>query len=422
LADKTLKYRYVVFGFTALAFFFVYFHRTSTAVMASELSATFNIDPAAIGLLGSMYFYAYALAQIPSGILADRWGVRKTTSLFFLLAGVATLLFAVASSFYIALVSRFMVGFGVAFVYVPAMRILTDWFRKDEFTTYSGILGAVGNSGALAAAAPLVALMVAFGWRNTMTGVGLITFVIAVLFYIFVRNKPADIGGASIAEIEGTPPISTTSTGTIETIGIVVRKYNFWTMAALFCVWIGTMFAFQGLWAGPYLMNVYQYTDAETGNLIMLIAIGALIGCPLSGLIADKFFPTKKKIALITVTLYTLTWIPLVFMTDFMSLNLLRVLMFLFGFLAYANVIIWANLKENIDSRIMGTASGLLNFFGFMGAAVYQHLLGVIISKAPVANNLIAASGFKSAFMLCLISLVIAIIFFSTQKENKDQA
>ncbi|MGI5912570.1 MAG: MFS transporter [Syntrophomonadaceae bacterium] len=415
--NKTLTYRYVVFGFVTLAFFFVFFHRTSTAVMAPELAAEFAIDPVAIGLLGSMYFYAYAAAQIPAGILADNWGIRKTMSTFLLFAGAATLLFAVASNFNLVLISRFMVGLGVAFIYVPAMRVLTDWFRRNEFATYNGILVAVGNLGALAAAAPLVFLMASLGWRNAMAAIGIVTLVIAVLIYIFVRNKPADIGGASMAEIEGIPPVPTTTIGIGEALKIIIRNYNFWTLVALFLVWLGTIFSFQGLWSGPYLMNVYQLTEVETGSIIMLIAIGALIGCPVAGIVADKLVKSKKKMVLIAVCCYTLIWIPLVFMTGSMSLTFIRILMFLFGFFAYWNIVVWANLKVNFDSRIMGTASGFLNLFGFLGAAVYQQLMGYIISKAPVTNNIIATSGFKSAFLFCLISLVIVITFFTTQKE-----
>ena len=96
-----------------------------------------------------------------------------------------------------------MVGLGVGFVYVPAMRILADWFKANEFGTYSGLLLAIGNLGSLAAAAPLVALMAVIGWRSSMNIVGIVSIAIAILAYIFIRNKPEDVGGASIAAIEG---------------------------------------------------------------------------------------------------------------------------------------------------------------------------------------------------------------------------
>ncbi|PKM88903.1 MAG: MFS transporter [Firmicutes bacterium HGW-Firmicutes-12] len=415
--NKTLSYRYVVFGVIALAYFFVFFHRMSTAVMAKDLATDFGVDPVAVGLFGSMYFYAYALSQLPAGILVDRWGVRKTTTLFTFIAGCATLLFGMANSFNVALTARFLVGLGVAFMYVPALRILADWFRKNEYSTYSSILVAIGNVGALAASAPLAALIVAITWRNTMMIIGVITIIIAALLYIFIRNKPVDIGGASMPEIEQIPLVCSPPISIPAAFKVLFRKYNFWTIIVLYFIWIGTLMAFQGLWAGPYLMNVFNLSQGEAGNILMLIAVGAIVGLPIFGIIADRVMKSKKKVIMIGFISYVLVWIPFVFFTDSMSLNLVRILMFLFGFFGYCQIIVWANVKENVDLVMLGTASGIINFFGFTGGAVYQQLMGVIIAKAPVTNNLIGVASFKAAFLFCFISLLIAFAFYITQKE-----
>lgn len=413
---KTLSYRYVIYAAVALAYFLVYFHRTSTAVMATDLTAAFGITSTALGLFGSMYFYAYAIGQLPAGILADKWGIRNTMSLFVLLAGAGAFLFAVSNSFNVALAARFLVGLGVGFVYVPAMRFLADWFKKDEFATYSGILLAVGNAGSLASSAPLVALIAAIGWRSSMSSVGIVSVVVAVLLYMFLRNRPEDVGGASIADIQGITPASTTPIGIMESLGILVKSYTFWTIAVMFFVLYGTIMGFQGLWAGPYLMNVYGLTKAQAGNILMMIPIGMIFGCPIAGVVADKVIKSKKRVVTIGVIMNILTWLVLVFMIDSMSMGFIRALLFVYGFFGGWFVVMYANLKENIDLRIAGTATGFLNFFVFAGGAVYQQVMGVIINNAPVTNKIIATSGFKSAFMLCLVTLIIALAVYSTQK------
>jgi len=417
--QKTLSYRYVIYFFVALAYFLVYFHRTSTAVMSTDLTAAFGIAPTAIGLFGSMYFYAYAIGQLPAGILADKWGIRNTMSVFVLIAGLGAFLFAAAGSFNMALVARFLVGLGVGFVYVPAMRFLADWFKKDEFATYSGLLLAVGNAGSLASTAPLVALIAAIGWRSSMTSVGVASLVVAVFLYMFVRNRPTDVGGATIADIQGLPPVKTTPMGIGESLSILVKSYTFWTIAAMFFVLYGTIMGFQGLWASPYLMNVYGLTKAQAGNLLMMIPLGMIFGCPISGVIADKVIKSKKKVVMLGVFLNILTWIPLIFIIDSMSLGTIRILLFIYGFFAGWFVVMYANLKEHIDLRMSGTATGFLNFFVFAGGAVYQQVMGVIVQKAPVVNKIIATSGFKNAFMLCLVTLIIALVFYATQKEHE---
>lgn len=415
---KTLSYRYVIFAIAAAAYFFVFFHRMSTAVMAPNLVADFGIDPAAVGLFGSMYFYAYAIAQLPSGILADRWGSRKTTSLFIFIAGASTLLFGVADAFNIALTARFLVGLGVGFMYVPTLRILADWFRKGEYATYSTVLVAIGNIGALTASAPLALFIAASDWRTVITIIGIITVIIAGLLYVLVRNKPEDIGGASILEIEELPVVSVPSISISESLKILFCKYNYWTIVVIFFIWLGTLMAFQGLWAGPYMMNVFHLSQAQAGNMIMLIAVGAIIGCSLSGFVTAHVIKSPKKVVLLGGFGYTLVWVALVFFTYSMSLNFVRVLMFFMGFFGYFHVVVWTNLKDNVDLMMLGTASGIVNLSGFFGGAVYQQVLGSIIGKAPVSHNFIDTSGFKSAFLVCLISLLVGFAVYATKKEK----
>jgi len=421
MIQKTLSYRYYIYLVVALAYIFVYFHRVSPAVMAPELVKTFGVDPAALGLFGSMYFYAYALGQLPAGIMADRMGPRKTMSLFVFVAGVGALIFGFASSFSIALIGRFLVGLGVGFVYVPAMRILADWFKKDEFATYSGILLAVGNAGALAAAAPLVALMAAIGWRSSMNTVGVISIVIAVLCYLVIRNKPNDVGGADINEIQGLPPAKSSTSVTIgQALSMTARNYNFWVISILFFVLYGSIMAFQGLWAGPYLMNVYGMTKAEAGKIISLIPLGMIFGCPISGIVADKVLKTKKSVVMLGTFIYTLTFIPLIWMIDEMSPGFLSVLFFIYGFFGGWFVVMYANLKENVDLAIAGTATGFLNVWVFVGGAICQQITAAIVDKAPVVDGVISTAGFKNAFIFLFIILIIGLGIFATQKRPED--
>lgn len=418
---KTLSYRYYMYAILAIAYFFVYFHRTSTAVMSQDLISSFNIEATSLGLLSSMYFYPYAIAQLPAGILADKWGARKTVALFVAIAGVGSIIFGMAPSFEIALVGRAIVGFGVAFIYVPIIRILADWFKRDEFATYSGVLLAVGNAGSLASAAPLVLLIGLMGWRNSMYSVGGMSIFIGILTYLIVRNKPEEIGGVSIAEIEGRniSKVASKSIGTMEAIKNICKNYNFWTTVIMLSFMYGTIMGFQGLWANSYVMTVYNMTREQAGNLLSIIPIFMIIGCPLSGVIADKIIKSKKTVVLLGCILYTLTWIPLVFMTDSIGLGMLKVLLALYGFFGGFFVVVYANLKENIDLSMAATATGMLNTFVFLCGALFQQIMSAIIAKNTI-NGVINVQGFKSAFIFCFVALLICISFYSTQKKKKS--
>ena len=119
-----LRYRWAVFGILAIAYFYVYFHRVSTAVVSTDLLTTFGVTAASIALLSSAYFYAYAIMQLPSGLLTDSLGPRKTVSSFILVAAAGAILTGVAFTFEMVIAGRLMIGVGVAMVHIPTMKIL----------------------------------------------------------------------------------------------------------------------------------------------------------------------------------------------------------------------------------------------------------------------------------------------------------
>jgi len=201
--NKVMKYRWVVFVILALAYFFVYFHRVSTAVVATDIMKSFGVGAASIGLLGSAYFYAYTAMQLPSGILTDSWGVKKTAGVFTLLAAVGAVLTGIASSFTMVLIGRVLIGVGVAMVYIPVMKVLAIWFKKNEFASMSGVLLAIGNIGALSAAGPLAIMAAFFGdWQKVFLMLGVFSGLLAVAIFVLVKDKPEDMGCPTIPEIE----------------------------------------------------------------------------------------------------------------------------------------------------------------------------------------------------------------------------
>ena len=166
---KTLSYRWMIFIVLAIAYFFVYFHRTTGGAISENLQSFYGVGTASVALLASAYLYAYTLMQIPSGILTDRMGPRKAATIFIFLIAVGSILRAYSAScgnFTLMIVGKFINGIGAAVVYIPIKKILAVWFRKNEFASTSGILLLVGNVGGIAAATPMVIMMDSLGIRT----------------------------------------------------------------------------------------------------------------------------------------------------------------------------------------------------------------------------------------------------------------
>jgi len=368
-----------------------------------------------------MYFYSYALGQLPAGILADNWGAKKTISLFLLIAGIGSIIFGAAPSFNATLIGRFLVGLGVGFVYVPAMRLLADWFRRSEFATFSGILLAIGNLGSLSSAGPLAALMEAIGWRNAFYVIAVVTFLAVLLVFLFLVNRPQDKGWPSIQEIEG---IATSSTQNGKKIGVgeglkmIFSNWEFNKIGILLFFFYGGMMGFQGLWAGPWLRQVYGMQPQQAGNYLMLMAVGLMIGCPLAGIISDKVLKSRKKVLFLGGILYTLTYIPICLRIDSLSPFMISALFLYWGITAGSFVVCFANSKECFPPELAATATGACNLYIFVGGAIHQQVMGYIIQRYPSVNGVYPAVAYQASFIFLIIGMAAALLLYSTFKEK----
>jgi len=199
LVARVLSFRWLIFVVLALAYCLVYFHRVSLSVVANELQKEFQTSASVIGLLGSLYFYCYAFMQIPAGLLSDSVGPRKTVTISLVAGTVGSLLFSLAPNVTVAILARAIVGLGVSMVFIPAMKIFSQWFRAREFAHMSGLYQAAGGIGVLAGTWILGLLATHVGWRASFQIIAACTLATGAAAWLIIRNRPTDRGWPSIA-------------------------------------------------------------------------------------------------------------------------------------------------------------------------------------------------------------------------------
>lgn len=420
IISRMKKYRLLVFSACAIAYFISYFHRAAPAVVGPVIIKELAIAPATLGFMGSMYFWAYAAAVIPAGVLADTWGSRKTMSAFVMVAAIGTFIFGLAPGVGLLAIGRFLVGFGFGFVYVPALRIMADWYKPDELATYSGVLVAIGNIGAMVSAAPLVLLMNAIGWRNSFHAVGLLTLGAAILSYAVVRNKPSELGFPTPRDLMGLPTASDVPKVRLkEALKVIFGNPQFYLVSFLLFSYYGTLMGMGSLWAGPYLQNVYGLSKQLAGNIIMMFPLGMVFGCPLSGYLSDHILKSRKKVLLWGSLFHAASYLPLIFFIDKMSLPVLYVLFFWYGLTGGAFVPCFACVKETCEPRFAGTAIGSINMFLFIGGAFYQYIMGLVIGSYPVVKvGVYPTAAYRAAFIVPLAGILFGAFLYMFFREN----
>ncbi len=226
----TLAYRYLICLLIFLCYVLVFFHRLCPAVIALDIQATFGITGTLLGVLGSAYFYSYAMMQLPTGLMADSWGPRKTVSAFIVLAGLGSILMGVAPSLPVAILGRILVGLGVSTVFVCNFKLLSEWFSPRKFVVMGGAFMAMGGMGALFSSAPLAWASNVMGWRMTLVAVGFVSLLMAALTYIFVRNRPPEMGLPAI-RTDSDPSQPAEKIGLMAGMKMVVFSGRFWPVS-----------------------------------------------------------------------------------------------------------------------------------------------------------------------------------------------
>ena len=420
---KMLRYRWLIFLVLALAYFFVYFHRLSLSVVADDLVRDFQTTAGVLGLLGSIYFYCYAGMQFPAGLLSDSIGPRKTVAVFLLVASVGSIVFGLAPGLSMAFVGRILVGFGVSMVFIPTMKILSQWFRPGEFASMAGILNAVGGLGVIGATWALAQMAGRWGWRLSFQFIGICTLIIVGLAWWIIRDRPQDKGWPPVASLDAEDSGEAPQVRQIplwEGARQVVSQKYFWPVAIWFFFDCGIFFGFGGLWGGPYLMHVYGLSKAEAGMVLSMIAWGMIVGSPLLGFLSDKIFKSRKKMFILCTSTLVLLLLLLNLYPSGLSRIFLYVFFFIFSVSASGIVVIgFTTTKELFPVEIAGTSVGTVNLFPFLGGAVFMPLLGRVLDAFPQAEGgQYSLEAYSAMLHILLGAAVISLVCTFLMKET----
>ncbi len=408
------SYRWAIFAVLAAQYLVAYFHRVSPAIVADDLARSFHSGAAGVGLLASGYFYAYALMQVPVGLLSDSLGPRKTITFSCLLSALGSVLFGCAPGYGLALFSRILVGIGTSAVFVSSMKVIAEWFRGNEYGRVSGLLMAVGGVGFFTAATPLALLSETMSWRGAFVSVGAVTLLVTAATWYVVVDRPSQRGLPSPhGDGAGAAPRRRR-----EDLKSVAKNRHFWCIAVWFIFRGGALYAFLGLWAGPFLMEVLGLSRANAGNILSFVALSMIVGSPLIGHLSDVTLRSRKKVLVGSSLLHCACWLALLTLDGSPGMLWLSVIFFFMGMTtaSIGTIAITAG-KELFPGAMAGTSIGMLNVFPFLGGVLFQPLMGWVLDRARLAG-LSAAAGHRTILWVFFFSSVAALVSILFLRET----
>lgn len=409
------RQRWTIFCVLAFMYILVYFYRVSLAVVASDISRELSLTPRQLGTLSGILFYVYAVAQLPLGPMIDRLGSRLVISGCGVLTAMGGILFSQSGSLAMAMAARVLIGIGTAAVLMSTFAVFSHWYTKQEFGKVSGFMVAVGNLGNLSATAPLALAVAAFGWRASFLAIGLTQILVTLLVFSLVRDRPP----ATAAEPSPFDPIrkQAGARGVLAAWGEIFGNGDFWLLGVISFAWYGNYLALQGLWGGPYLMDVLHLSRQATGQMLMFTSLGFISGSMVTDTIARRFFKSYKKTLLAGQLLLLVLMSGFLGLADSLPQTLLMAVFFVIGLAVSSGVMIYPIIRAMFRVEIVGTALTSLNFFVLMGAAVTQQVMGLIIGSYGQGTAVASPQAYHAAFLFPVIGLAIAIVLFLFARE-----
>lgn len=420
LPSPPMSLAWRVWGVGALLYLMAFFQRVAPAVMTDALMREFQIGAAALGNLSALYFYSYVAMQIPTGIIADRWGPRRLLSFGALVAGIGALLFALAPGMLLVGTGRFLIGGSVAVAFVGLLQLTNNWFPPRYYAMAAGMALFVGIIGAVCAGPPLRLLVDLFGWRATILVSSLATFAIAAAIWALVRDFPAEKGFC-----DWTPPGQVHSPSERLSVLAGLREVlRYRNTILLFLIpggVVGPVLTFSGLWGVPFLTTHHHLSPAWASALATTLLVAWAVGGPLFGWLSDHT-GRRKPLYLGGCTLTLVGWAVAVFAEN-LPLPALIAVLIITGFSSGCMIISFAYAKESVPASLSGTAAGVINMGVMSGPMLLQPLVGWMLDRRWSGQiedgvRLYGFDAYQAGFGLMIAWTALAVVLLCFTRET----
>ena len=394
----------IVFLPFAAGYYVSFLFRNVNSVVFPELTQAFSLSPGTLGLLTSAYFLAFAGAQLPLGILMDRYGPRRVNAAMMLVAALGAVVFASATGLPALMLGRALIGLGVAVCLMASMTAFVLWFPLERMATLVGWMLLVGALGALSATKPVELALRVIDWRTLFVMLAGYAVCASLAIFLVVPEKPAAAPHGTLRS-------------QVAAVWTILRNRGFWSVGLAAAFVQGVAISLLGLWAGPWMRDVAGLDRAELASNLLFAAGAFGVGGVLCGLLSDRL--ARNGVPPLATylggcTACSLAMIPIALGYGSASLLLWMLFMGLspFGTLSYA--LLAARFPREMAGRVV-TA---LNMITFLLAFAVQFGVGAIINLWPVIDGRYALDGYRTAFALCWLLQAAAVAWLAYAERD----
>lgn len=410
-------YPFLIWACGGAFYFYQFIFRVSPSVMTRDLMQAFKVDGYSLGVLTAFYYNAYALLQIPIGILLDRLGPRRLLTFSCLLCTIGSVIFAQADTLMLAAVGRFFMGAGSACAFIGTLKLATLWLPIRRIGLISGFTMFLGFLGATTAGHPFAHLVEHLGWRNSFHCISFIGVLLAGVIWLIVRDHPK----AQPSLRKNGPPPAPEKPDLLFGLRLVFKNKEVWLLAIYGSLMYVTLSGFAELWGVPYLSVVYSLDKKAAASMISMVFIGSALGGPLMALLSD--YKKSRRLPMMFAAGSTLILYSCILYFPSLPPSFLYCALFFAGILFTGQVLCFASVCEHVPVSVSGVAVGFTNMIVMLSGVICQPLIGWLLdrtSKGTLQDGIAtyAPEHFKVALSIIPFSLICAFILVFFIKET----
>jgi MFS family permease len=344
--------------------------RTTFGVAGLDAAERFGISPAALSAFVFLQVAVYIAAQLPGGLLVDRWGSRTVLVLGGALLAAGQLLLAFAPALPYVVLARVVVGAGDAVMFVAVLGLIPHWFAARRVPVITQLTGILGQIGQILSAVPFLALLHTRGWTTAFAAAAAASALAAALSLAVVRNGPwgtwTPSPSYSAREIAGQMLAVWRRPGT--------RLGFFGHMGTQF-----SMMVFSLLWGVPYLVSAQGLSTSEAGALVTLFVVCAILIGPVIGVLTARHPLRRSWLVLSIIAADVVVWTAVLALPEPAPHWLLVVLVIVLAAGGPGSVVGFDIARTANPVPNLGVAQSIVNLGGFLASLVVLATMGLVL-------------------------------------------
>ncbi len=382
---------------------FLFNLQTGYNIINPELESSLSLSVAQIGLVASTYTVVFAICQLFSGPLLDRFGIRWITPCAITVVAIGAMLLARAENFEMLLVAEIVMALGSVFGFVGAGFVGGEWFGPAKFGLMFGFVQTASCIGSLFGGNIINECLADFSWREIIETFSYFGFCLAIVAFIFLRDSHPMTGEFSVMSV-------------LSKLVDAAKVGQIWIIMLMGAALFGTLLSMAVVWASKIIQSHgVGLTDANTASLLVWLGAGV------AAAFMDKFSRmarSRKKVVIICLVIYILSILALLYLP--MDFYVACCIILILGFVSSAQMLTFTMASEVVPVELEGTSAAFVNSGMFIAGTILISLPGYLLPDTR-AHELTLGDFQEAMTPIWIINIVVLVIAILFMKDTYKQ-